>query len=242
MRNSPGGFEKGLTLMELLIALSLFSAIMGFLMNSFFQFQRQSDRMGSMLRLRQEIRTLERIIRKDLQAIIYLENFMKDPVNEPDDRKSGVYGINETFYNNDRDIIHMHVGHTGRFYRTLPFNRNPEIHEVSYYIEEVENSKPHFIRREEFYVDNDITAGDRSIAHTLSDNVVSFDIKYYKGNFTESFEEWDSSFYQKMRDKNIRVPSSIEITMELKDESGETLTSTLHVNIHPYMGRFTGWK
>ncbi len=90
MKRPSACLEKGLTLMELLIALSLFAAILSFLLNSFFQFQRQSERMESILRIRQETRTLERLIREDILAVVYLDEYMKDPLNEQDDRKSGV--------------------------------------------------------------------------------------------------------------------------------------------------------
>ncbi len=87
--------SKGFTLMELLVTLSLFSVIMGFLMSTFFQFNQQSKRMESILKLRQEIRILERIIRNDLQTVVYLTGFMTDPLNERDDRKSGETRIKE---------------------------------------------------------------------------------------------------------------------------------------------------
>ncbi len=242
MKDMPGAFEKGLTLMELLIALSLFSAIMGLLMNSFFQFQSQSDRMESILLLRQEARTLERIIREDIQSVKYLGEFMKDPLNEKDERKSGIYGINETLGEKDADIIHMHVGHVSRFYRELPFDKDPELHEVSYFLEEKEDGSKRFKRREEFYIDNDITEGDRSIIHTLSDNISSFNVLYYRGSEPEGIEEWDSSSYEVNKNVLYKVPSAIEIDMELTNKSGEILKSKMKVNLHPYMGVFATWN
>ena len=65
MRFNNRSIFLGFTLMELLVTLSLFSAIMGFLMTSFFQFHQQSDRMESILKLRQETRILERILRNE---------------------------------------------------------------------------------------------------------------------------------------------------------------------------------
>ncbi len=242
MKGITAAFERGLTLMELLIALSLFAAIMGLLMNSFFQFQTQSKRMESILSLRQEARILERIIREDLQSVTYLGEFMKDPLNEKDDRKSGIYGINETLGEKDADIIHMHVGHVSKFFRGVSFDKDPELHEVSYFLEEKEDGSKRFKRREEFYIDNDITEGDRSITHTLSDNIASFNIKYYRGSETEELDEWDSSSYEENKNSDYKIPAGIEIDLELRNTSGEILKSKMKVNLHPYMGVFATWN
>ncbi|MBU3915158.1 hypothetical protein KKA14_06450 [bacterium] len=242
MMDMPDAFDEGLTLMELLIALSLFAAIMGLLMNSFFQFQSQNDRMTSILSLRQEARTLERILREDLQSVTYLGEFMKDPLNEKDDRKSGIYGINGALGEKDADIIHMHVGHVSRFYRSLPFDKDPELHEVSYFLEEKDDGGTRFKRREEFYIDNNIAEGDRSVIHTLSENIVSFNIKYYRGSEVEALDDWDSSSYEENKNSAYKIPAAIEIDLELKGKSGEILKSKLQVNLHPYMGLFATWN
>ncbi len=140
----------------------------------------------------------------------------------------------------DRDIIHMHVARPAKFHRGLPFGKDPEIHEVSYYLEETADGSPSFKRREEFYVDDDITDGERSVIYTLSENMISFNIKYYAGNNSESVDEWDSKLYEETKDKNMKIPSGVEITMELQNKSGESVKSTLNINIHPYIGLFAG--
>ncbi|MBT4089420.1 MAG: prepilin-type N-terminal cleavage/methylation domain-containing protein, partial [Deltaproteobacteria bacterium] len=56
--------KNGFTLLELLLTLSIFAAIMGLLMNVFFQFKDQSNRFGSTLDLRQEARILELLLRQ----------------------------------------------------------------------------------------------------------------------------------------------------------------------------------
>ncbi len=242
MRTSFIGRQDGFTLFELMITLAMFSAIMGILMNTFFSFSRQSTRMEAILELRQETRILERILREDLQTIIYLDEFMTDPKQEMDDRKSGIFCINETLGEKDGDTIHMHVNHASKFHRSLPFDLDPEIHEVSYYLEETDNGQVRFRRREEYYVDPDITAGDRSITHTLSNNMISFDVKFYKSGETEPQEDWDSSKHNETKVINDKIPSGIEVTLELKTESGETMESKFQVNLHPDMGTLASWK
>jgi prepilin-type N-terminal cleavage/methylation domain-containing protein len=242
MNSTPHARSYGFTLMELLITLVLFSSLMTFLLNSFFQFNQQSRRMESILRLRQECRTLERIIRDDVASVVYLKEFMKDPMNERDGRKSGVLGINGSLEGKDSDIIHMHVHHRSRFYRDLPFERDPMLHEVSYFLEELESGEKRFKRREEFYLDADITDGDRSVVHTLSDHVVSFDVKYYKVRSVEPIDEWDSDDPLIIGNGTAKIPTAVSITLELVDESGEELKSELIVNLRPYMGAFVSWN
>ena len=195
--------------------------------------------MESILKLRQEIRILERIIRNDLQSVVYLENFMKDPLNERDDRKSGIYGLDEMRGDKESDQLHMHVNNRSKFYRSLPFEFDPEIHEVSYTLEEADDGeKILFKRREEFYLDDDISQGERSVIHTLSNHVLAFDIKYYKGSETETLEEWDSSAVE---EGNL-LPSGLVVTLELQSEDGETVKSELQVNLQPDMGSNVTWQ
>ncbi len=238
------GFPEGsgFTLMELLIALSLFSAIAGILMSSFFQFNRQANRMESMLRLGQEVRILERILRNDIQSAVYLYELMKDPQQEMDGRKSGIFGIDETLGSKDGDRLHMHVNAPSRFQRTLLAENDPEIHEVSYFIEESDEGDFQFIRREEFFVDPEITEGGRSIVHTLSYHIVSFDVKYYKGAEEEPLDEWDSSENVKAGSKNDILPSGVVVSLEIRGDDGESLTSELQVNLRPEMGTAVDWR
>jgi len=232
--------KPGVTLLELLITLTMFAAIMTFLMTSFFQFQDQNRRVDSIFQLRQESRILERIIREDLQNVLYLFEFMGGGSREYDQRRSGIYGINEIIGDRDNDSIHMHVGRLSRFYRTVPNEKDPAVHEVSYFLEETEQGTQLLRRREEFYVDPDITDGDESIVHTLSENVLSLDIKYYKGADPEPNDEWDSADYAKKKEQPI--PAGIKVAMELENKNREILKTAFQVNLKPDMGLLIKWK
>lgn len=233
----------GFTLLELLVTLSLFSAIMGFLMSTFFQFHQQSQRMESMLKLRQEVRILERIIRNDLQTVIYLTEFMKDAPNERDDRKSGILGLDEIVGEKDGDQLHMHVNNRSRFQRFLAADADPEIHEVSYFLETTNAGEGvRFKRREEFYIDDDISTGDRSITHTLSDHVVGFNVQYFRSGEDEPLNEWDSSDYKESKKSADRLPTGVLVTLELRSEEGEELASQLRINLQPDMGGKVTWR
>lgn len=229
----------GFTLMELLIALSLFSVIVGILISSFFQFQQQSSRMESILELRQELRILEQIIRNDLQSAIYLEEFMTmPPKEERDGRKSGIYGIDDAVGDHKTDQIHLHVKNRSRFHRNLSWEEDPRLHEVSYFLEMVDNEQFRFKRREEFYIDTDMTEGERSITHTLSTKVVSFNVEYYQHDQEETLDEWDSS----ASDIPAPMPVGLNVSLEMRNEQGEQLSSSMQINLRPYMGDFASWR
>jgi prepilin-type N-terminal cleavage/methylation domain-containing protein len=233
---------SGFTLMELLIALSLFSAIAGILMSSFFQFNQQSNRMASMLKLRQETRILERIIRNDIQSVVYLYEFMNYQGKDTDGRKSGILGIDEMLGEKSGDKLHLHVNAPSRFQRTLKAENDPKIHEVSYFLEEAEDGRYLFKRREEFYVDTEITEGERSIIHTLSHHIISFDVKYYMGAEEEPLDEWDSSKNAGTKPPTSALPSGVIVSLEIRGEDGETLTTDLQVNLKPQMGTGVIWR
>ena len=232
--------KPGITLLELLITLSLFGAIMALLTTTFFQFQDQNRRAESVFQLRQESRILERIIREDLQNVIYLHAYMGGGSKDFDQRRSGIYGISEEIGELNRDRIHMHVGRLSRFHRSVPFNKDPAVHEVSYYLEESEQGQWQLKRREEFYIDPDITDGDESIVHTISDHVLSLDVKYYQGNSQETLDEWDSTDIDKQGKQPL--PSGVNVTMELVNDRGEKLKTDFQVNLRSDMGALIKWK
>lgn len=247
MENPGKNISKGFTLMELMVAMTIIGVIMSMVMSGFWQFNEQNSRMESILKLRQEMRILEKLIREDLQAAVYLENFMKTDIKTgEDDRKSGIYGINEARGEKDSDTIHLHVNRSSRFYRSIEYKNDPMIHEVSYFLSEREDNSLCFQRREEFYIDADITDGERSITHTLSNNVVSFNIQYFRINQQDPMDEWDSSSSEnQLNVKNpeeIRIPAGVQVTLELMDKKGEKLINIFQINLHPPMGSFIDWK
>lgn len=232
--------SKGFTLLELLITMTLFSVIMMILMNTYFNFTKQSTILQNKLTLRQEMRGLQQLLREDLQAAIFLEEFMKNVDQNVDLRKSGIYGLNSFIGDKDNDELHLHVNRPSRFYRLLDLGSDPEIHEVSYFLKEIEDGKFKLKRREEFYIDTDITTGDRGITYTLSTSVTSFDIKYFqletKG---DGVVKWDSSSRKAF---DGRMPAAVSVSLELVDESGEKLASTFEVNLKPLMGIGIEWN
>ncbi len=211
-------------------------------MNVFFQFNDQSTRFGSKLDLRQEARILELLLRQDLQSAVFLNSWSKkNKEDDFDNRYSGIVGINDKNGDEDSDQIHLHVNRPARFFRGLPPEKDPEIHEVSYYLEEVDD-RYQFKRREQFYIDSDITDGDGSISHSLSENVVAFDLKYYLPKKLEPVEEWGTEGVQREENDAVGIPAGVIVTLKLQDSSGESLETQFQINLQPNMGNGITWN
>ncbi len=228
--------QSGLTLLELMLTLVIFSSIIGLLMNSFVQLRQQNELVQTILTLRQETRVLEQLLKEDILSAVYLHEYMNMAGKTLDGRKSGIVGINNSYEEFDMDAIHMHVHNKSKFQRTMAYSDDPELYEVSYYLDTDDIEHPQFMRREEIYIDSDIMDGDRSITHTLSQRVVSFNMEYFEGNNSEEEEEWDSS------QKNGLLPSGLKITIKLKDEKDKTLESEFQINLRPSIGAYTTWE
>ncbi len=234
--------KRGFTLLELLLTLSLFAAIMGLLMNVFFDFKEQTARFDSHLNLRQEARVLEHLLRQDLQAAVYLIAYADPKESEDEGNLSGIVGFDEQSGDRQKDRLHMHVNRPVRFFRGLSLEQDPEIHEVSYFLDEESEGRIRFKRREQFYVDSDMTEGDESISHTLSENVIGFDVKYYLSTGQESLDEWGTPDIKREFDKAVGIPAGAVVTLKLRDLDGETFESHFQINLQPDMGAGIEWK
>jgi prepilin-type N-terminal cleavage/methylation domain-containing protein len=235
--------NKAFTLLELLITLTIFSIIMGIVLSSFFQFRKQGDKADSIFKLRQELRGLENIIRRDLESVVYLNGFTEKSRYDDAKRKSGVIGRSETVDKAEHDSIYMHIYHKSSFRRTLPPSQDPNIHEVSYFLEEIEDKDTFSLkRREEFYLDLDMLDGDEdeSITHTLSTKITSFDIQYFKQDKAETQKEWDSNSSD-LGGKD-PLPVGFEVSLILMDDQKHQLKSTFQINLHPNMGPIVNWS
>ena len=159
---------------------------------------------------------------QDITHAIYATKFTVKPQDE-DAFQSGIIGKNNSLGGFDLDSIHLHVSAPSKFFRGLGRNQDPSLHEVSWYVEEGEDGQNHLIRREEYYLDDDMTAGTRSQGHSLVQGVTNFDIKYY-GSAAKPAEEWESSLVN-------QLPLGIIVTLEMEDKAGTKVKSQFTKNL-----------
>lgn len=228
--------QGGFSLLELLTTLAIFSGLMTLLLNSMHQLSLQNDKVKEVLSLRQEARSLENVIKQDLLNSVYLKNWMVKDQRSPDDRRSGIYGINVTLGDVEADKLHLHVVQPSKNPSEELQKSDPLVHEVSYYLEEIPNKPKTYrlIRREEFYLDHDMTDGNRSIRYSLTERIQHFELLYFDTEGSSFETEWDP------REKEKR-PAAIKVRFSLKNKEGRIETTTFQVNLMPQMGSHVKW-
>ena len=219
--------NRAFTLLELLITLALFAGLTTMLLGGFFQFQKGQEFLEDQGDLKRKLWVVEKLLSEDLKNVTFDKGFATPQLGERA-KQSGILGKNNSSGRSDLDEIHLHVRAPSKFFRGVNRNQDPGLHEVSWYVEE-QDGVTHLIRREEYYLDDDIQGGPRSQGHSLVQGVVRFDIKYYPPNKDELAESWTSSLIQPL-------PSAIIVTIEIKDPKKEGVKIQFTKNLRPEMG------
>ena len=138
-----------------------------------------------------------------VRALQYLNNLVVH-----NDAASGIYYHSGIFSKriggpNSQQVnfIHFHAAIPTRFYpEAIDRNIDPELHELSYSLNFDQTSQKWvFIRREDFYVDDDISLGGKE--QILSESVVNFELEFLEQNVRVAnsselksnwVQEWDS--------------------------------------------------
>ena len=197
--------KKGFSLLELLISVALLGFIMALIYGSFFQISNFTKILTSNLNSREELRLLMKIVLDDLQNVKYLKNF---PASEEElaslsqtgiiaERKIGSVN-SEKGEIEEFSILNFHSAIKSSFYPEKK-DSDPEIHEIGYSLEKDSDSEAwNFLRREDFYIDNNIKEGGKT--QIISRSVINFDVELLEsetelagGGFIEKWtKSWNS--------------------------------------------------
>lgn len=237
--------HSGFSLLELIVAIAILSTVLTMLYNAFFQVADSTTKAVQTLEAGQEIRLLMKIVRDDLQAIQYLNHFTAD-----NDAAQGVYRHSGVLSKRGRgpdeeqvNSIHFHAAVPLRFpSQPLEEGSDPELHEVSYFLDfDGTSDRWLFKRREDFYVDDDITSGGTSMV--LSEFVTDFKLEFIESivlgaggvsRDSEPKKEWDSAEGKcDAAEGNTTpcLPLVIKLTMTLHREGENPVTETNEFNI-----------
>lgn len=237
----------GFSILELLISVALLGLVMSLLYAAFFQISNSSIKVKSTLDTRQELRLLMKIVLDDLQTVKYLKHFADSDQSQTQPRDTGLIaymnlGPRNTDTGELEEVtgINFHAAIKSRFFPEEN-HRDPELHEVGYLLQENPDTKTwEFIRREDFYIDNNLREGGKS--YILSEEVTMFEIEFLEsetalagGGFREKWtSEWNSEegvCHDLNVKENFCLPRAIRLTMALKAQGEKSISDSQVINL-----------
>ena len=120
-------------------------------------------------------------------------------------------------------------------------SHDPGLHEVGYLIQKNPDTKKwDFIRREDFYIDNNLREGGKN--HVLSEEVTKFELEFLEsetalaeGGFREKWTKvWDSDervCHDLKVKENFCLPRAFRLTMALMAKGEKTISDTQVINL-----------
>ena len=243
--NNGQNNKPGFSLLELLISVALLGLVMSLLYGAFFQISNSSLQVNATLETRQELRLLMKMVLDDLQSIKYLKHFADSSQSTIQQRETGLIAERKLGPENpdtgeleEVTSIYFHTVIKTRFYPEEK-ERDPELHEVGYSLEENQDTKTwEFVRREDFYLDGNIREGGKS--YILSEAVTKFDLELLEsetalagGGFKEEWTtEWNSD------EKNcigtgepFCLPRAIKLSMTLSGKDKQSVADSQVINL-----------
>jgi len=245
--NNVRHLNPGFSILELLISVALLGLVMSVLYAAFFQISNSSLKVKSALDARQELRLLMKIVLDDLHKVRYLKHFADSGQSETQQRETGLIAVlnlgpenPDTMQIEEITSIDFHTSIKSRFFPEEN-SRDPELHEVGYSLQENLDKKTwEFIRREDFYIDNNLREGGKN--YVLSEEVTKFELEFLEsesalagGGFREKWTKvWNSneSLCHDLKVKeNFCLPRAIRLTMALKAKGEKTISDTQVINL-----------
>jgi prepilin-type N-terminal cleavage/methylation domain-containing protein len=238
--------RKAFSLLELLVSITLLALVSALIYGAFFQVSNSSLKVKESLSQSQELRLLMKMVLDDLQAVQYLEHFVED---EESNSQTGIISTLEwvqSIENNSSPSevsnLSFHASVPSRFFKDIESVRSgmdPQLHEIGYFLEfDQAEGILEFKRREDFYIDNDLTEGGR--IQVLSESVSDFQVEFLFREIEQaaggSKEEWTAEFNTEEREcfktgEPPCLPRAIQLSMSLQGASGEIVSDSQVINL-----------
>jgi prepilin-type N-terminal cleavage/methylation domain-containing protein len=234
-RPPAGGF----TLLELLVAVAVLGTVLALVFGAFSQITRGAASLRSQLEEEQQIRLLTSLVADELAGARFLRTLAEDDI------PTGLVAELEHSPRGEFTRIDFHAAVPARFHRQGTPESDPNLHEIGYRVRESpDRNSVELVRREDFYLDNDLLAsrGD-GIEAPLAREVVAFKVEFLpwpvEGQ-TSTLEEWEGAWDSGQREPGDELPRAMRLTLSLKGKNGRTLSETLDVNLPKLVGPGTG--
>ncbi|MBI3994081.1 MAG: hypothetical protein HY342_12475 [Candidatus Lambdaproteobacteria bacterium] len=209
-----------------MVALALLSVVLTLIYAAFSNISGNAIRLTRETEARQNLRVLLRLITDDLQGAQYLKNFASN------ERASGI--ASRLAYTEDKQYTHisLHAAVPARFHRQVAEGGDPGLHEIGYQVErERELDTIVLVRREDFYLDDDLGAGGISVA--IADRIEEFKVEFLRANANPQvtaddwLDEWDS-----MQAPNSgRLPAAMRLTISQRGPDDKVYTESIEFNL-----------
>ncbi|MBT6728399.1 MAG: prepilin-type N-terminal cleavage/methylation domain-containing protein [Deltaproteobacteria bacterium] len=239
---------SGFSLLEVLVSMAILGLLVTLLYSSFSQISRTSLSVENSLRGREELRLLMKVVLDDLQAMQYLSrlvelNESESPGVQIDSFETGLIArlVDGPQGAESSSAIDFHAARRARFYPEWRV-QDPRLHEIGYRMQEnSETGRWELWRREDFYVDPDLSEGGRD--YLLTDRVTGFlvelleqEIELADGGTQENWvKDWDTQELACERNSEASnsfcLPRAIRLSMAVEDEDGQTLEESLTINL-----------
>lgn len=212
-------FQRGLTLMEILVATAIVAIVAGMIWTSFDVGPRAVHEVEYSQDRYHEAQIALSVISRDL-ASAYLTKHVNptDPVSE------------YVFSAEDRSPIDQLNFVSFSHRRTIRDSHESDQCEVGYYgaPDPEDGSVTNLIRRVSPIIDDEPTRGGQRLI--LVRDIVEFDLSFYERTQEEWLDEWDTT--QATTGQPDRLPDQVRILLSLREDRDRELTVTTQVPIH----------
>ncbi|MDH4224709.1 MAG: prepilin-type N-terminal cleavage/methylation domain-containing protein [Deltaproteobacteria bacterium] len=221
--------RRGITLLEMIIALLLLSILLTLVYTSFFQISEGALRQKEVLTAQQEMRLLLTLVADDINQARYLNNFAASR------KKTGIIARLESQTAGDFTRLDFHANVATRFFRQIPPEKDPGLHEVGYRVEP-DGDAFSLIRREDFFLDDDMQKGGVKVK--IANHIKTFLVEFLRPRMAgASVEDWAKDWNSSLLGLDQRMPRAIRLTIGMAAEQGKEWKETVEMNLPEKMKR-----
>jgi prepilin-type N-terminal cleavage/methylation domain-containing protein len=220
--------RRGFTLIELLVALLLLGLVLTLVYGAFAQISGPALAERDRLTEQQELRLLTRMISDDLQAAQWLERYWAKGPNF----RTGIVAELHAEGAQEFTTIAFHAARPARFYRSVDPASDPNLHEVGYSVEPSEDhTQLVLMRREDFYVDDDLEHGGVSVQ--VADHIKTFRVDFLapEADLEAAETPWEPRWDSPSRPEATRMPLAMRLTIERTDATGRDVSESIEFNL-----------
>lgn len=221
-------WRQGFTLIDLMVSMILLTVVMTMVYGAFGQISTHAVALSEDLTARQELRLLMRLVADDLASAQWLDRVHEMGVGH----QTGIVSETEFLDGKDFTRIRFHAAGPSRFHRGLPAGYDPGLHEVAYRVRRDDKNKLlNLERREDFYLDDDMTAGGVEVV--IAEDIEEFLVEFLPvgADLNAAEEPWEKRWDSNESATAKRLPAAIRLTLARKGKAGKLSRHQVSFNL-----------